>query len=369
VEIGNAESGRARHDRASRTWVAERIAVLQGSSYAGEFDPDRRYEASLYFVPVDTLTAKAANGLGIRSAQDLFGGVVPDAFVATKAIAHPLVSIEALAPAGWSHDFALRLQDAVLFGYSAYSLGDALIAAERVLERGLARVKIPHGIGGHGQFVLEQVSDAEALLEKIGPQAIAADGIVVEQHLDEVETFSVGRVRVGEAEASYWGRQRLTRNLRNDEVYGGSDLTVVRGGYDGLLELDLSPEVSHAVLQARIYESAAAESFPGFFASRCNYDIAHGRGGDGAWRSGVLEPSWRIGGASPAEIAALERLCEEPALSSVNASTFEVYGDCEVPPGALVQFREIDERVGKITKYCLLEADGSPARTGTDRRR
>jgi hypothetical protein len=120
------------------------------------------------------------------------------------------------------------------------------------------------------------------------------------------------------------------------------------------------------VLQARLYETAAAESFPGFFASRCNYDVAHGRGGDGAWRSGVLEPSWRIGGASPAEVAALERLRADPSVTAVRASTFEVYGVCAPPPDALVHFQGVDERVGAITKYCVLEADGSAARADPD---
>ncbi len=191
-------------------------------------------------------------------------------------------------------------------------------------------------------------------------------GLVVEQHLEEAETYSVGRVRVADLEASYWGTQRLTENNRGHTVYGGSDLTVVRGDYDALLEIVLPAAARQAVLQARIYESAAFETFPGLYASRCNYDIARGRTGDGNCRSGVLEQSWRIGGASAAEVAALEQLRADSALEVVRASTFEVYGECEVPEDAQIQFQGNDERVGALTKYCLVERDGSAAGATAD---
>ena len=61
----------------------------------------------------------------------------------------------------------------------------------------------------------------------------------------------------------------------------------------GLLEIELPAAVRQAVLQARAYETAAFETFPGLYASRRNYDVARGRTGDGHWRSGVLEQSWR----------------------------------------------------------------------------
>ena len=46
----------------------------------------------------------------------------------------------------------------------------------------------------------------------------------------------------------------------------------------------------------------------------------------GRRRSGVLEQSWRAGGASGAEIAALEAFRADPSLPSVRAITREVYG-------------------------------------------
>ena len=89
-------------------------------------------------------------------------------------------------------------------------------------------------------------------------------------------------------------------------MYGGSELLVVRGGFEALHALGLPAEAALAVAQARVYDAAATEHFPGLFASRRNYDVVRGLDAAGRPRCGVLEQSWRIGGASGAEVAALE---------------------------------------------------------------
>ena len=65
-----------------------------------------------------------------------------------------------------------------------------------------------------------------------------------------VQTLSVGQVHVAGMVATYFGQQRLTHNHQGAEVYGGSDLTVVRGDFQALLSLALAPEVRTAVEQA-----------------------------------------------------------------------------------------------------------------------
>ena len=87
------------HERASRTWVAQRLAALKRYEYGGEYHPDARYGGKLYFVPNDTLIGvERARELGIEDEADIFGGVVPHPFIATKAITHSLVSPDAFAP-------------------------------------------------------------------------------------------------------------------------------------------------------------------------------------------------------------------------------------------------------------------------------
>ena len=71
----------------------------------------------------------------------------------------------------------------------------------------------------------------------------------------------------------------------------------------------------------------------------------------------MLEQSWRVGGASGPEVAALEALRADPALRAVRAWCVEVYSTNEaLPARAVVHFRGVDDRVGPITKYTLVEA-------------
>jgi hypothetical protein len=203
------------------------------------------------------------------------------------------------------------------------------------------------------------VSDAEALadaLAKIDSVELEVYGVTLEENLAEVVTYSVGRIRVAGLTASYHGRQRQTRNNAGHEVYGGSDLVVVRGDFDALLELPASDRLRHAVDQARRFHATAIEHYPGMILSRCNYDIAEGRDAGGAHRFGVLEQSWRIGGASGAEIGALAAFQHDAALRVVRASCVERYGEFEpTPPGATIHFRGMDPHVGPLTKYTTVE--------------
>jgi len=122
------------------------------------------------------------------------------------------------------------------------------------------------------------------------------------------------------------------------------------------LNLTLAAETRLAVTQARAYDGAASQHFPGLIASRRNYDVAQGLDASHERRSGVLEQSWRIGGASPAEIAALEAFRADGSLGVVRASCVEQYGLHEPPPDAVLQFRGIDDRVGAITRYTVVES-------------
>jgi Protein of unknown function (DUF3182) len=184
---------------------------------------------------------------------------------------------------------------------------------------------------------------------------------VLEENLTEVTTYSVGHVRVADLAATYFGTQRLTKDNNGAEVYGGSDLVIARGDFDALLGLGLSDEVRLAVAQAQVYDTAAMEIYSGMFASRRNYDIVQGFDCSRRRRSGVLEQSWRLGGASTAETAALEAFKADPALHAVRASAIEIYGESETPPpNATVYFRGVDEQVGALTKYTLVEHHGDP---------
>jgi Protein of unknown function (DUF3182) len=361
VEYANTDSdGASGHESVTRIAMARKLAVLKGYDFAGQYDPANHYSGPLYFVPSDTLIGTdTARALGIRTEDDLFGGVVPFPFVATKAISHPLIDPDALAPQNWSHDFGRGIREAVLFGFTAFALRDARRAGVLVLERGPARIKPARGVGGRGQTVVSRIAELEAVLDDTDPLALSRDGIVIEQNFDDITTYSVGQVRVSDLLATYYGTQSLTTDNCGSAVYGGSDLVAARGGYDALLSLDLTPEIRLILAQARMYDTAALQEFPGLIASRRNYDVASVIDTDGRRRAGVLEQSWRIGGASAAEIAALEAFRAEPTLRAVRASCAEVYRIDEAPPPrSVVHFRGIDDRVGPITKYARVEPYG-----------
>jgi hypothetical protein len=349
------------HESVTRTEIAKRLAALKGYEFAGEYDASARYSGPVYFVPSETIIGiETAYELGIRTEQDLFGGVVPYPFVATKTISHPLVDSDSYAPQGWSPDFGRRVHDTVLAGFAAFTLPDARRAGAHLLERGPVRIKQAWGIGGLGQAVVSEAAELDAVLDTIDVDELSQYGLALEENLTDVTTYSVGQVCVAEFLTTYCGTQRLTTDNNGTTVYGGSDLLIARGDFATLLELDLTPGARLAIAQARTYDTAAIESFPGLFASRRNYDVAQGFDIEGRQRSGVLEQSWRIGGASGAEIVALEAFCADPELLSVRAWCTEIYGAPETTPAhAFVYFRGIDERVGPITKYAMVEPYGN----------
>jgi hypothetical protein len=163
-------------------------------------------------------------------------------------------------------------------------------------------------------------------------------------------------VCVADLVATYFGTQKLTQDPNGLEVYGGSDLTIARGDFDALLTLDINGDARVAIEHARTYDTAAHRCYAGFFASRRNYDIVRGRDPAGRVICGVLEQSWRIGGASGAEIAALEAFRADPGLHAVRAECTEVYGALAEPPrGATVYFRGADALIGFITKYTTVQ--------------
>lgn len=359
------------HDVATKRSVAHALAAVLGLGIATDGDAsapaadstDAQAAAPHYLVPSDTLLSlDAARALGLRGPQDLFGGVVPWPFVATKVITHPLVRADAEAPEGWSNAFGEQVRGVVLPGLSVFTLADARAAGKRLLGNGSVRVKEPGGVGGSGQTVVSDATQLDTVLSRSTPEQLRREGLVLERNLHRVTTCSIGQVRAGRWLISYCGTQGLTRNHQGHEVYGGSRLQVVRGGYEDLLRLPMSREWRTAVEQAMVYDRAAMACFAGMYASRCNYDVAQGFDEGGRWRSGVLEQSWRIGGASGAEIAALEAFDADPALKVVHTSTQEVYLEDGARPrlsaSARVHYDGTDAHVGRLIKFAQVDTDG-----------
>lgn len=344
------------HQRCARAVLGQRLAELTGGIFAGEMSGEADSNVEPYFLPADTLTTEEARRLGIRGEADLFGGVVPHPFIASKAIAHPLVSNSAAAPPEWNSDFCRAIADVVLPGFTIFSRADAETAGRELLRNGPVQIKATGGFAGFGQTNVSDQAELQQELDRLDWDDIASVGLVLEQRLRNVTAFSVGQVRVAGITASYYALQKETANEYRDNIYVGSSLLVVRGDFDALLSLDFSDDDRACIAKACTFDTAVDRHFPGFFASRRNYDVIRGFDGNGDPVSGVLEQSWRVGGASAAEMLALLAFQEDPELTRVHARTVEVFGElAEVPDGALLLYRGVDPKAGAITRYAVAE--------------
>ncbi|MET0375163.1 MAG: DUF3182 family protein [Rhizorhabdus sp.] len=338
------------HDRSSRDRLLERIAAYLDTDHL----PASEGDASAYgvlLVPGDTLDQSQSRYT--TEGVEILGGVVPAMFIGTKAITHPLVDDEADRPAAWSSVMADMMGDAALTGFTAFSVRDAARAGRLLLADGPVRLKDVCGKAGLGQTVVHDATSLDEMLMQEDAAALAQCGIVLEANLTDVITYSVGSVQLGEDSISYWGSQTLTVDRQGREVYGGSDLCAVRGSFDALAALDLPASVVRAIECAATFDRSAHLAYPDIRLTRRNYDVIEGTDHAGLRRIGVLEQSWRVGGASGAEIAAFEALRDEPDTTSVRCSTVEVYDLVTPPVGAILYYQGDDPAVGPMTKYAV----------------
>ncbi|MFJ7797826.1 DUF3182 family protein [Pseudomonas sp. NPDC096950] len=345
------------HEVETNRALAKWLAQILGLKYGGSYDPEQHRGRDLYLLPTQTLVGVAnARQLGVKGPEDLWGGYVDHDFICTKAISHGLLNRDAHAPEGWSPLFSERVRNVVLDGLSVFSLEDARPAAEHLLDSGPIRLKPIHACAGRGQEVIKSLDQFDAVLARPDAEPLFTEGVVLEQDLDQVITHSVGQSFIGDKVLSYCGDQYLTEDGRGEQVYGGSNLLVVQGYYEDLLELELPDDVRLAIQQAQVFDNAADEAYPGFYASRRNYDIAQGLDSNGKSRSGVLEQSWRMGGASSAEVAALQSFINDPGMRAIRVSSVETYIDQPLPADAIEVYRGPAENSDFLLKYVTVKS-------------
>lgn len=345
------------HEVETNRALARWLAQILGLKYGGSYDPQLHNGRDLYLLPTQTLVGvAAARQLGVNGPEDLWGGYVDHDFICTKAISHGLRNKDARAPEGWSPLFSEQVRSVVLDGLSVFSVEDARPAAEHLLYTGPIRIKPIHACAGRGQEVIKSLDQFDAILARPDAKALFTEGVVLEQDLDNVITHSVGQSFIGDTVLSYCGDQYLTEDAQGEQVYGGSNLLVVRGHYDDLLELELPDDMRLAIHQAQMFDRAADEAYPGFYASRRNYDIAQGVDSNGKQCSGVLEQSWRMGGASSAEVAALQSFVNDPGMRAIRVSSVETYIDQPLPADAIEVYRGQAENSDFLLKYVTVKS-------------
>lgn len=336
VEISVAEIGGGRdpHEVAVLHCAAGRLAELFGArrvAAAAAPPPCGRY-----WIPSSTLSRREAAALGISDGSQLWGGIVPAGYVATKLVSHPRPGRRAAAPKGWID--IIGLEDCTLPGWSVFSRADALAAGAELLRGGPVRVKPPRERGGRGQRVVRSEEELGNWLDAASPRALE-EGLVLERDLVESTTYSVGfSVLPGGHRIAYVGTQRTVITPQGVAAYGGSRLEVVRGTFADL-EATLRPGKPRAAVQAASRYDAVIRHAYGVVATRCNYDVIAGVDRLGRRHLGVLEQSWRFGGASMAELLAIERFTRMPGLQRVVAETVETFAGERVPAEAVMAWR------------------------------
>ena len=351
--LTRAEPASRSADAACLAHTAERIARLLQYDYGGARSPVPDPQQHVYFVPDHTLTAVEAERLGVRTERDLFGGVVPHAFVATRAATHAPVSADAEVPHNWSYALARILAGCVLRGHSAFSSTDARMAAQRLLRSGPVRLNC--GETETSRDMLCDMDEFDEALSGIAGIDIATHGVVVEQALSEQTTYVVGRARVASETVSYVGTRRAACIESGRATHAGSDLAVVPGDFTALGCVGLSADAREAVLKAARYDEAISHAYRSSFASRRSYDVLLGHDRHGTQRMGVRGPSWRVAAESPAEIAAMAAFRDVSGLRCLRAATYEAVGRVDVPPDAMVYYRGSDADTGVLTKYCTID--------------
>jgi len=339
------------HERQRNEALARLIAQIKGCRFGGKYDSrDEQEPGRPYFVPHKTFVGiDAAAAMGIRGPDDLYGGVVPEWFIATKAAVHELIRADATHPQRWNNDLAKSIPEYLLPGYTAFTSNDAYEAGIRLLELGTIRAKDVFAAGGKGQIVVRNAAELSHALQKFP--------VVLELNLEEVTTYSIGLLQLDGITVSYWGTQRTTTDNKGETVYGGSDLHLVRGGLEDGTAIALTREAKRAVRAAKAFDAAALAHYPEIFASRRNYDVAQGRDSRGSVHCGVIDQSWRIGGNSGVEILALRIFKDRPEVRLIDGSSFNVYGSGAVAPSeATVHFRGIDDRGGPMLTYTRIES-------------
>lgn len=344
------------HDQMSRETLVARLAALLRIPLLGSVADADDVGPDVLLVPRDTLIDETMASKTRLSTGTLLGGLVPFRFAATKAITHGLMDAGSPCPQGWSPAMAERLGDAALQGYTAFTTADAIEAGRRLLRGGPARVKEVCARASLGQTVVKTDEQLRSVIEQQDPRVLSDFGIVIEENLIDPETYSVGTLSIAGLEISYVGDQRETIDHKGRAVYGGSTLRSVRGGLDWLTHLGLDAEAVGAVRCAAVFDDAARRAYPSMVLTRRNYDVIAGRDARGRRRVGVLEQSWRVGGATGAEIAALEAFAKSPGLTSVETATVEVYGIADTPDNAVIYFKGMDPFVGPMTKYAARTA-------------
>jgi hypothetical protein len=313
------------------TVVATQVAELLGAAVRKlEDSSDDRY-----FVPSTVLAKGEATELGIANENDLLGSAVEHPLHSQKTILHPLPR-NSLAPhPQHSRQFTKKVteDEAVLPGFSAFSFDDAKQAARSLNAEGhVIRIKNPAQNDGKGQRVISDPGHLEeTLMETFSATLgdVRETGVVLEADLQNTSEICIGQICLGGAYYSYYGNE-ITIKQGSEEVYGGTDIFMMRGGLEQLATVNYAGHLGLATRQALAVYDAYSVYEP--VSSRINLDVLQGYDKRGIFYSGVVDQSLRVAGSTPAELLAIKALQDHPDADMAQTRTQVFFNPAEHQP-------------------------------------
>lgn len=248
--------------------------------------------------------------------EEFYGALVEDRSHVGKAILHPALSRN--VPRFYSSEFAQRVQDFVIPGFTAFHKADVAEAFPGIQNDEYDyRLKLPDESDGYGQFPIHDTASLQRILESLNGHEVAEKGVVLEANLHEPTTISVGYAMLGRDQYSFIAHQK-NDDSEGRSRYRGAEVTIIRGTLKGLTGIT-SPqsERGHAVEIARKFYDAL--SLYNVVASRLSFDCLHGFDNNGYIRRGVTDITARLGGTCPALILAAHEFKKKPGIATVSA--------------------------------------------------
>jgi hypothetical protein len=279
--------------------------VLSGSGIADD---------SCYQIPSSTITLSEAERRGVRSVDDLYGVAIGvNDIPGSKVSLHRVIGS---SPHGYSRSVANSLTERglVLPGYSVFNIESAQLAFQALHNDDYSvRLKDPRQSDSGGQWVVECETDLLDVLQRL-PE-LGTHGVVLESNLSDTSTLSMGSVIIDGVCYSFLARQFDVKHLGKTR-FGGGQVTFYQ------CELsDLADNVDDEYLKVAIEKASSAHDVFSQYepiASRFSYDVLTGVASNGNMLSGVSDQTFRVGGYTPAEVLAIERLHSTANIKGAN---------------------------------------------------
>jgi hypothetical protein len=292
--------------------VARRVAGILGVEVCdiSRLRTDRTGSDRNYVVPVNALSQDEAERYGVRDADSVLGGIVFHPMQAEKGALHPPVSPDADVPPWYSRSFANRVVEAgtVFPGFVAFTEDDAQNALTILKGDGFSvRFKRLPESESRGQFPVQTPDQLQKVIHEDLATFLEC-GAVLEAGVQDPTEINLAFVRMDGVNYSWIGMPKHETGFQ-------TDLTVVRGDFGVLADHLSDPNELVALRQAQTvfdtYRSFGAEIGRGVL------DVLQGYVTDDTFASGVVDPSLRVGGSTPAELRAIEELRKSPDITKV----------------------------------------------------